>query len=108
DLGDQLQVGAGEDREADHVDVLLQGRGGDLLGREADALVDDLHADVAGAQGDLLGAVGVAVEARLADQDLDPVADRLRGLLDPAADRGELGGRGRGRGAGDRGRAPGG
>ena len=40
------------------------GRGGDLGRGQADALVDDLHADVARAHGDLLGAVGVAVEAR--------------------------------------------
>ncbi len=86
-LGDQLQVGAGEDREADHVDVLLQGRLGDLLGGQADALVDDLHADVARPQRHLLGAVGVAVEAGLADQDLDPVADLLGGRVDPLADR---------------------
>ena len=68
-------MGAREDRQADHVDVLLDGRGGDLLGRQADALVDHLHAGVAGADGDLLGAVGVAVEPRLCDEDLDPVAD---------------------------------
>ena len=45
-------------------------RRGDLRGRQPDALVDDVHAGVAGAHGDLLGAVGVAVEARLADEDL--------------------------------------
>ncbi len=83
-------MGAGEDREADHVDVLLQGRLGDLLGGQADPLVDHLHAGVAGAQGDLLGAVGVAVEAGLADQDLDPVADPLGDLVDAAADLGQL------------------
>ena len=83
-LGDQLEVRAGEDREADHVDVLLQRRLGDLLGGQADALVDHLHAGVAGAQGDLLGAVGVPVEAGLADQDLDPVPDLLGDLVDAA------------------------
>ena len=84
-LGDQLAVGAGEDREADHVDVLVARRGGDLLGRQADALVDHLHADVAGADGDLLGAVRVPVEARLADQDARPVAEPLGQLADPRA-----------------------
>src|ERR687891_444171 len=39
-LGDQLEVGAGEDREADHVDVLLDGGGGDLRRGQADTLVD--------------------------------------------------------------------
>ena len=37
---------------------------------EADAGVDDLHAGVAGGDGDLLGAVGVAVEAGLGDEQL--------------------------------------
>ena len=77
---------AGEDREADHVDVLLDGGVGDLLRRQADALVDHLHAHVAGADGDLLGAVRVAVEAGLADQDPDRVADLLGDLGDLVAD----------------------
>ncbi len=46
----------------------------DLLGREPDALVDDLEAGVAGAYGDLLGAVRVAVEPGLADQQPQPAA----------------------------------
>ena len=55
--GDQLAVGAREDRQADHVHALLQRRGGDLGGGEADAFVHDVHAGVARAHGDLLGAV---------------------------------------------------
>ena len=51
-------------------------------GRQADALVDDVHADVARAHGDLLGAVGVAVEAGLADEDLQPAPERLADALD--------------------------
>ena len=61
-------MAAGQDRQADHVGVLVAGRRRDLLGREADARVDDLHAGVAGGDGDLLGAVGVAVEAGLGDE----------------------------------------
>ena len=49
-------------------------RAHDLRRRQADALVDHLHAAVARAHRDLLGAVGVAVEARLADQQLDAPA----------------------------------
>ena len=41
-------------------------------GREPDAVVDDVHAGVGGARRDLLGAVGMAVEARLADEKLEP------------------------------------
>ena len=55
----------------------------DLRRRQADAFVDDLHAAVAGAHGDLLGAVGVAVEARLADQELDAAAELGRDALRP-------------------------
>ena len=71
DARHQLPVRAREDREPDHVDVLLHGRAGDLLGGEADALVDDLHAGVARPHRDLLGAVGVPVEAGFAHQDPD-------------------------------------
>src|SRR3954451_3650993 len=59
DLGDQVEVRPGEDREADHVDVLLQGRLRDLLGGQANALVDNLHAHVSRTQGNLLGTVRV-------------------------------------------------
>ena len=75
--GDQLAVRAGEDRQPDHVHALLQRRGGDLGGGQADPFVDDVHARVARAHGDLLGAVGVAVEAGLADEDLRPAAEPL-------------------------------
>ena len=91
DARDQLQVRAAQDREPDDVDALLLGRGGDLRRRQADALVDDVQPDVARAHGDLLGAVGVAVEAGLADQDLRPAADRLGDALDLLAQRGQVG-----------------
>ena len=64
-VGHQLQVGAREDGEADDVDVLVPGRRHDLRRGQPDALVDDLEAGVAGGHGDLLGPVGVAVEAGL-------------------------------------------
>ena len=54
---DQLAVRAGEDRQADHVHALLQRRGGDLGGGQADAFVHHVHTRVARAHGDLLGAV---------------------------------------------------
>ena len=94
---DQLGVRAGQDREADHVHALLGGRAGDLGRGQPDALVDDVHAGVAGPDGDLLGAVGVPVEARLADQELQPAAERLAEPLDLVAQLGHVL-------AGDRGR----
>ena len=57
--------------------LLLRG-GDDLGGREADAFVDRVHADGAGARGDLFGAVGVAVEAGLADEEGELPAELLR------------------------------
>ncbi len=48
---------ARQDRQPDHVDVFVAGGGRDLLRREPDALVDDLHARVAGGHGDLFGPV---------------------------------------------------
>ena len=75
-VGHQLEVGARQDRDADHVDVLVPGHGRDLGRRLADALVDDLEAGVAGGHRDLLGAVGVAVEAGLGHQQLGRAAER--------------------------------
>ena len=75
---------ARQDREADHVHALLERGVDDCAGRQADALVDHLHAAVAGAHGDLLGAVGMAVEAGLADQDLEAPAERGATPLDLA------------------------
>ena len=49
----------------------------DLLGAEPDAGVDHVEADVPRRHRDHLGAVRVAVEARLADHDPRPVADAL-------------------------------
>ncbi len=58
----------------------------DDLGRgEADAVVNDVQPGVERAGGDLLGAVGMAVEARLADEKFDPAAELQRHALDLAA-----------------------
>ena len=63
----------------------------DDLGRgEADAVIDDVHAGVGGARRDLLGAVGMAVEARLADQEPDPAPELERDALDLSAQRVEV------------------
>ena len=56
----------------------------DLLGGEPDALVDDLEPGVAGPHGDLLGAVAVPVEPRLADEQPQPLAELLAGPARPA------------------------
>ena len=69
DAGDDDVVRAGEDGEADAVDVLLNGGGDDHLGGLAEAGVDDLHAGVAEGAGDDLGAAVVAVEAGLGYED---------------------------------------
>src|SRR5271165_3788242 len=61
-------VGAGEDGEADDIDVFLDGSGGDHLRGLAEAGVDDFHAGVAEGAGDDFGAAVVAVEAGLGNQ----------------------------------------
>src|SRR5438552_11523866 len=64
----------------------LLARGLDDLGRgEADALVDHIHAGVARAHRDLLRSVGVAVEARLADHELQAPAELARDAVDVGA-----------------------
>ena len=72
-----VHVRAGQDGQADHIRVLLQRRGDDLLRRLAQAGVDHLHAGVAQRPGDDLGAAVVAVEARLGDDDSDFLAHSL-------------------------------
>ena len=67
----QRHVRAGQDRQADDVDVLLERRGRDHLGRLAEARVDDLEALVAEAAREHLGAAVVAVEAGLGDEHLE-------------------------------------
>ena len=64
-------MGAGEDGEADAVDVFLDGGGDDHLGCLAEAGVDDLHACVAEGAGDDLCATVVAIEAGLGYEDAD-------------------------------------
>ena len=71
DAGEQRHVRAGEDREADHVDVFLDGRAGDHLRRLVQAGVDDFHAGVTQRGGDDLGAAVVAIEAGLGDEHAD-------------------------------------
>ena len=69
--GHDVVVRAGEDREPDHVGILLQRRRRDLLRRLAKARVDHLHAGIAHGARDDLGAAVVAIEARLRDDDSD-------------------------------------
>src|SRR6267142_2065960 len=52
ELGADGVVGAGENREADDVDVFLDGGGGNHFGGLAKAGVDDFHAGVAECAGD--------------------------------------------------------
>ena len=58
----------------------------DRFGRHPDALIDDVHAGVARADRDLLGAVGMAVEAGFADQEFHPSAELLRYPVNLGAD----------------------
>jgi len=60
-------VRAREDGEADHVDVFLDGGGGDHFGGLTEAGVDDFHSGVAQGAGDYFGAAVVAVQAGLGD-----------------------------------------
>ena len=49
--------------------AVVDGGGDDLVGGEADAVIDHFKAHFAGPDGDLLGAVGMTVEPRLAHQE---------------------------------------
>src|SRR5947199_235215 len=64
----ERHVGTGENREPDHVHVLLHRLRDDLLGRALEPRVDHLEAGVAQRLHDDLGAAVVPVEAGLGDQ----------------------------------------
>ena len=68
DAREERHVRAGEDREADDVDVLLHRRARDHLRRLVEAGVDDLHAGITQRGGDDLRAAVVAVETGLGDE----------------------------------------
>src|SRR5262245_35301485 len=65
----QRQMRTGQDRQPDHVHVLLDGLGHDLLGGPLESGVHHLDTGVTQGVGDHLGAAVVAVEAGLGDQD---------------------------------------
>lgn len=71
DAWDDDVVRAGEDGEADAIDVFLDGGGDDHLRGLAKTGVDDFHAGVAeSASYDFCAAI-VAVETRFSDEDAD-------------------------------------
>ena len=63
------QVGSGQHRQPDRVDIFVDGGGGDRLGRLEQPRVDDLVPSVAQDAGDDFDPPVVAVEADLGDQD---------------------------------------
>ena len=69
DVGHEREVRAAQDRQPDHVGILVSRGRCDLLRSEPDAAVDDFHPGIAGSDGDLLGAVRVAVETGLGDEE---------------------------------------
>ena len=71
DRGEQLVVGAGEDGDADHIYVLVNGSGDDLRGGAVQPRVDHLKTGVPKATGDDLRAAIMAIEAGFGDQDTD-------------------------------------
>jgi hypothetical protein len=87
ELRGQLEVRARQDRHADQIGVLLDRADRDVVGRQPDAGVDHVPAGVARRHRDHLGAVGVAVEAGLADHQPRPAAVRRGERLDPRPQR---------------------
>ena len=71
DLRNERHVRPREDRQADGVGVLLDHRGGNLLGRLMKTRVDDLHTGIAQRAGDDLRPTVVPVESRLGNDDPD-------------------------------------
>ena len=75
-------VRAGQDGQAEDVGLGRLGTRHDLGGSGADAVVNHLHAHRLGAGGDLFGAVGMAVQPRLADKEGQCAPEPFGGLFD--------------------------
>ena len=95
---------AGQDRQANAVDVLLHSGRHDLFRRQANALVDHFEASITCGNGHLLGAVGVAIEPGLAHEHAKPVTEFVRGRRHTRAHLIKSGPRGRTHRARDTGR----
>ena len=63
------QVGAGQDADADNVNVLLRGCRRHLVGSDPHSQVNHLHAGIAERAGDDLDAAVMAVQAELGEED---------------------------------------
>src|SRR5687767_76886 len=71
DARTDMHVRSGQDRQPDHVGILLQRRTHYLLRRLPEARVNHLHAGVSKRTGNHLGPTVVAIEAWLGDNDAD-------------------------------------
>src|SRR4029079_2922233 len=85
-LAHQGHMRARQDREADDMNALFERCRDDALWRQGDTLIRDFEAAIGGAHRDLLGTVGMAVEARLADQEFGLHAELAGERLDRLAD----------------------
>src|SRR6187401_844108 len=66
---------------------LLLARGfDDFLRRQPDALIHDLHAGIARTYCNLLGAIGMAVQSRLANEEREPATKFAGNAVDIGAD----------------------
>ena len=66
--------------------ILLQGCGYQFIGRQADAFVIDVHPAIAGAEGDLLGSVGMAIKPRFSDQKFQTASQFVADQIDRVTD----------------------
>src|SRR3989338_9127141 len=74
-FGNQHSVGTGKDAQTDEMHPFLQGRFDNLLRRQANSRIDNLHSRISRPDGNLLGAAGMAVKPRFADEDTDFFTD---------------------------------
>ncbi len=79
-------MAAGEDREANEGDFFLFRGGHDFFRGEADAVIGDVEPAVGGAHGDLLGAIGVSIEAGLGHEEFGGQPEFSSELLDAGPD----------------------
>ena len=88
--GDEGQVARGEGGDADHVDIVLDGLAGGLLGGREHGTDIDVEAEIGEGGGDDLLAPVVAVLTDLGDQDSRPAPFELGELVGESAGLGDI------------------
>ena len=81
-ITNEVYMAARQDGQADHMRLFLYSLFDDFFRRETDTVIAHIHANLARLGGNLFGAVGVTIQARLAEHICDRPSKHFRYPLD--------------------------